>query len=100
MATLRFAGEIIMRLPLIEPVPIDDDYVTAIARIEDCGAFVRIVFYLRATCYETDEPVNVVKRKLLMSYEGIAATRAMVAEFMAGRPPRAPGGGSHLRVAG
>jgi hypothetical protein len=95
----RFAREINMRLQLIEPVPIDDDFVTGIATIEDCGAVARFVWYVRATCYESGARINVVKRKLLVPYQSIAANHALVAEFLAPRSPRTPGS-PHLNVVG
>lgn len=86
-----------MRLELIEPTPIEDDFVTALARVEDCGSLMRLVYYVRATCYETGGQVNVVKRKILLPYESVAASRALVTDFLAGRPPRTPH--RHLSVA-
>lgn len=65
-------------LSLIEPVPVEDDYVTALATVEDCGPLARLVFYVRTTCYETREPVCVVRRKLVLCWDELPNNWALI----------------------
>jgi hypothetical protein len=66
------------RVALIEPVPIEDDLVTALSHVEDVGGWGgRLVFYHRQTCAETGAAIFVVKRKLVIDLAGLrAATRS------------------------
>jgi hypothetical protein len=64
MPTVNYGGGLC--LPLIEPVPIDDDLCTGIARVEDLGFAARLVLYTDQTSYETGQTVHVVKRKIVL----------------------------------
>ena len=54
-------------LPLIEPVPIDDELCSGLALIEDVsGIAARFVFYHTQTLYEVGATAFVVKKKLVL----------------------------------
>lgn len=71
-------------LPLIEPVPIDDDLCTGLAAIETISAGIaRFVFFSRQTMYETGTEMLVVKRKIVQPVEAIALNVEMAIRFLA-----------------
>lgn len=57
------------RIPLIEPCPIEDDFCTELADIEDLGCNARFVFAVRQTAYETGGPVLVLRRRIVLPQE-------------------------------
>jgi hypothetical protein len=68
-------------LPLVEPVPIEDDFCTELVRIEPLrdGA-VRLVWAVGQTLYEAgDAPVLVVKSKLVLQRADFRAAAALCA---------------------
>jgi hypothetical protein len=81
-------------LPLIEPVPIDDDLVTGLALIEDVELGARFVFYATQTAYESDETVFVVKRKIVLPLNTLAPFARTTLGYVA---RRRIGGGGILR---
>ena len=81
-------------LPLIEPVPIDDELCSGLALIEDVsGIAARFVFYHTQTLYEAGATAFVVKKKVVLPYGAIPFGAKMTAEFMARRT-----GGRLLRI--
>jgi len=76
-------------LPLVEPVPIDDELCSGLALIEDvAGIAARFVFYNAQTLYEAGATVFVVKNKIVLPYGAIPFGASMTAEFMARRAGR------------
>jgi hypothetical protein len=76
-------------LPLIEPVPIDDELCSGLALIEDVsGIAARFVFYHTQTLYEAGATAFVVKKKVVLPYGAIPFGAKMTAEFMARRTGR------------
>jgi hypothetical protein len=58
-------------LPLVEPVPIDDELCSGLALIEDvAGVAARFVLYHTQTLYEVGATVFVVKKKIVMPLHG------------------------------
>jgi hypothetical protein len=81
-------------LPLIEPVPIDDELCSGLALIEDVsGIAARFVFYHTQTLYEAGATAFVVKKKVVLPYGAIPFGAKITAEFMARRT-----GGRLLRI--
>jgi hypothetical protein len=73
-------------LPLVEPVPIEDELCSGLALIEDvAGVAARFVLYHTQTLYEVGATVFVVKKKIVMPYTAIPYGVKMTAEFMARR---------------
>lgn len=57
---------------LIEPIPIEDDYCTALACVEKLGVNARFVLYTEQTNYEGGgHTVYMVKRKIVMPVSAI-----------------------------
>ena len=82
-------------LPLVEPVPIEDELCSGLALIEDvAGVAARFVLYHTQTLYEVGATIFVVKRKIVMPYTAIPYGVKMTAEFMA----RRAGGGRMLQL--
>jgi hypothetical protein len=82
-------------LPLVEPVPIEDELCSGLALIEDvAGIAARFVLYHTQTLYEVGTTVFVVKKKIIMPYAAIPFGVKMTAEFMA----RRAGGGRMLQL--
>lgn len=77
-------------LRLIEQVPIDDDLVTALSHVEDLGFGGRLVFYTIQTCFESGETLRIVKRKIVVPYEGLRLGNPIVRAFIEGTPSGAP----------
>lgn len=77
-------------LHLIEPVPIDDDLVTALSHVEDVGFGGRLVFYATQTCFESGETVHVVRRKIVVPHVGLLRGNPMVRDFIVRAPNGAP----------
>ena len=76
-------------LPLIEPVPVDDELCSGLALIEDVsGVATRFVFYHTQTIYEAGASAFVVKKKVVLPYGAIPFGAKMTAEFMARRTGR------------
>jgi hypothetical protein len=78
-------------LRLFEPVPVEDDLCTSLALIEDLGFGARFVLTTRQTLYETNDALIVVKRKIVLPYEGIAPGVQMAVAFLARRTATAAG---------
>lgn len=80
-------------LPLIEPVPIEDEFCCGLARIEDVGeSNARFVLYTTQALYECgEEPANVVKRKIILPLEAIKPGIDMTLSYLAKRAARAVG---------
>jgi hypothetical protein len=71
-------------LPLIEPVPIDDDLCTGLAMVEDADVGARFVFYARQTSYEAKRAqVLVVRRKIVLPIEAIMPALELAVRFTA-----------------
>lgn len=68
-------------LALIEPVPVEDDLCTQLALIEELGFAARFVLVQQQTCYETGQPIVVVKRKIVMPYAAARDSINMSAAF-------------------
>jgi len=76
-------------LPLIEPVPIEDELCSGLALIEDVsGIAARFVFYHAQTLYEAGATVFVVKNKIVLPYGAVPFSVTMTAEYMARRAAR------------
>lgn len=73
-------------LPLIEPVLIDDDLCTALATIEDLQFGVRFVLVAEQTCFELNERVLSVKRKIVLPRHAIRPALDMTTQFLGGHP--------------
>lgn len=78
------------KLSLVEPIPVDDDLVTALSHVEDIGFGGRLVFYAAQTCFETGGTIYVVKRKLVVPHDGLVAGNRIVRAFIDGAPHRPP----------
>lgn len=78
------------RQRLVEPVPVEDDLVTALSHVEDLGFGGRLVFYAAQTCFETGETIYVVKRKIAVPQAGLIAGNPIVRAFLEGAPPATP----------
>lgn len=73
-------------IPLVEPVPIEDELCSGLARIEDVGGIAaRFVLYHVQTLYEVGATACVVKRKIILPYEAIPPSIEMAVGFMARR---------------
>jgi hypothetical protein len=83
-------------LQLTEPVPIDDDLCTGLALIEDIELGARFVIYAEQTCYETGEPMQVVKAKIVLPFSAIRPAVEMTLAFLARRAARFAGRHLHL----
>lgn len=70
-------------LPLIEPVPIDDDLCTGLATIEDADVGARFVFYTRQTSFEARAQVLIVRRKIVLPIEAIMPALELAVRFSA-----------------
>ena len=71
-------------IPLIEPVPIEDELCSGLARIEDVdGIAARFVLYQTQTLYEIGDRVFVVKKKIILPYKAIPPGIEMTVSFMA-----------------
>lgn len=82
----------LQQLPLIEPVPIDDDFCSGLAAIEDLGTHGRFVLYVDQTIYEANnQQARVVRRKIVMSWEDALCAAQMVLAFIAARAVRLAG---------
>ena len=76
-----------MRLQLIEPVPVEDEFITGISPvIEDLGFGGRIVYYVTQTCVETGQPMHIVKRRFIMPKQGMIEGHPVVRAFLYGTP--------------
>jgi hypothetical protein len=64
-------------LPLVEPVPIDDDLCSAIALIEPVWIGARLVFVAEQTCHESGSRVLQIKRKVVLPLEALEQICAM-----------------------
>lgn len=68
---------------LVEPVPVDDELCSGLARIEDvAGIAARFVFYHTQILYEAGHTTFVVKRKIILPYKEIPPGMEMAADFM------------------
>jgi hypothetical protein len=73
-------------IPLVEPVPIEDELCSGLARIEDVGGIAaRFVLYHVQTLYEVGATAFVVKRKIILPYEAIPPSIEMTVGYMARR---------------
>jgi hypothetical protein len=71
---------------LVEPVPIEDELCSGLARIEDVdGIAARFVLYNTQTLYEVGDTAFVVKRKIVLPYKAIPPGVEMTVGFMARR---------------
>lgn len=69
---------------LIEPAPIQDDFIQGIARIERVGPCVRLTYYAEQTLPELGgATVRVVVRKVVIPLEAVQSANRQVAEFLA-----------------
>jgi len=77
------------RLPLVEPVPIEDELCSGLALVEDvAGVAARFVLYHTQTLYEVGATVFVVKKKIVLPYGAIPPGVEIAANFMARRAGR------------
>lgn len=68
---------------LIEPVPVQDDFVQGIAKIERVGPCVRFVLYAEQSMPELGgATVKVVVRKLVVPLDAVSASVAQTTEFL------------------
>jgi hypothetical protein len=73
-------------IPLIEPVPVEDELCSGLARIEDVGGIAaRFVLYHVQTLYEVGDTAFVVKRKIILPYKAIPPGIEMTVGYMARR---------------
>jgi hypothetical protein len=85
---LKLWGSIIMsgvvEVPdLIEPVPVQDDFIQGIARIERVGPCVRFILYAEQTLPELGNAVvKVVVRKIVVPLDAVSISIAQAVEFM------------------
>ena len=74
------------KFPLVEPVPIEDELCSGLARIEDVGGIAaRFVLYHVQTLYEAGATAFVVKRKIILPYKAIPPSIEMTVDYMARR---------------
>lgn len=79
-------------LPLVEIVPIEDDFCMGLGRIEDLGGEARFVLYTRQTCYEGgNATLYVVKRKIVLPLAAIRPGVEMTLGYLARKAARAAG---------
>lgn len=71
-----------MSMELVEVVPIEDDYCSGLACIEDLGSCARFVLYSRQTMYEAgNRAILNVRRKIVLPYEAIWPGIEMASAF-------------------
>lgn len=71
---------------LIEPVMIEDDFCSGLARIEDVAGCARFVLYSEQTLYESGEQVvYIVKRKIVLPIHAIMPGIEMTTAYLARR---------------
>ncbi len=76
-------------IALVEPVPIEDELCSGLARIEDvAGIAARFVLYHMQPIYEVGATAFVVKRKIVLPYQSIPPVVDMVTDFMSRRMSR------------
>ena len=73
-------------IALVEPVPIEDELCSGLARIEDvAGIAARFVLYHMQPIYEVGATAFVVKRKIVLPYQTIPPVVDMATDFMTRR---------------
>lgn len=79
--------ELALRIPgLIEPVPITDDFVQGIAKIELLGTCARFILFSEQSLPEADgKVIKVVVRKIVIPVAEIPATICQANRFMTER---------------
>lgn len=71
---------------LIEPVLIEDDFCSGLARIEDVAGCARFILYSQQTLFEAGEQVvYVVKRKIVLPIGAIMPGIEMTTAYLARR---------------
>jgi hypothetical protein len=77
----------VVKLPaLIEPVPILDDFVQGIGRIEQVGPCARFILFSDQTLYELgNTPSRVVVRKLVVPIDALPSAIKQATDFLAMR---------------
>lgn len=61
-----------MSMELVEVVPVEDDYCSGLARIEDLGSCARFVLFTNQTMYEAgNRTVCTVRRKIVLPFDAI-----------------------------
>lgn len=79
-------------LPLVEIIPIEDDFCLGLGRIEDLGGEARFVLYSRQTLYEAgNRDMFVVKRKIVLPLSAIRPGVEMALAYLAKKAVRAAG---------
>ena len=76
---------------LIEPVPIQDDFVQGIAAIEIAGPCARFVLFADQTVMEAGTPARVIVRKIIIPMDAIPGAIKQAADFVALRARNAVG---------
>jgi hypothetical protein len=73
-------------IQLVEPVPIEDDYCSGLALIQDVdGIGARFVLFIEQELFDTGTTVFQVKRKILLPYRAIGPGVEMTMAFTAKR---------------
>lgn len=81
------------KIPLIEPTPVEDDFCSGLARIEDVGGCARFVLYSEQTLYEAGEQtIRAVRRKIVLPISAIGPGVDMALAYMARRVVTIAGG--------
>lgn len=79
-------------LPLVEIIPIEDDFCMGLGRIEDLGGEARFVLYTRQTLYEAgNQEMYVIKRKIVLPLSAIRPGVEMTLAFLAAKFAHAAG---------
>jgi hypothetical protein len=81
-----------MSFPLIEPMPIEDEFCSGLARIEDVGGCARFVLYSEQTLFEAGErTVWVVRKKIVLPIQAIKPGVEMTLGYLARQAVTAAG---------
>lgn len=79
-------------MPLIEPVPVEDEFCCGLACIEELDGAARFVLYTDQVRYEDDgRPIRVVRKKIILPLSAIGPGVEMTLGFLARRAARAAG---------
>ena len=79
-------------IPLIEPIPVHDEFCLGLARIEDLGSEARFVLYTDRVLYEAgDQPARVVCLKVVLPLSAIKEGVEMAIAFLARKAMRVAG---------
>lgn len=75
-------------LRLIEPIPIEDDFISGLwPEIEDLGFGARLTYYATQWCHESRETVHVVKRRIVAPREVLQRAHPIVRAYLCRRKP-------------